>query len=73
MSHNTKRAAAMQQKSNQELLDIWMAMSLSSAAAAYVLKQRGIPLIRRRDDGGKVIGRRKLESLGKCNCGRNGC
>jgi hypothetical protein len=40
----SKRATKMATKSTKELLDFWMAKSLSSEAAAFELRKRGVPV-----------------------------
>lgn len=47
MAFNLQRTARMASKSDAQLLIIWKAKSLSSAAAAYELKRRGVPLSKR--------------------------
>jgi hypothetical protein len=44
MAHNAKRIARMQQHSVSELVRIYESGTLSSAAAAYELARRGVPL-----------------------------
>lgn len=44
MAHNVTRSARMQQKSAAQLLAIYMAGTLSSAAAEFQLRNRGIQL-----------------------------
>ena len=41
MAHNARRILRMQQRSVASLVDIYMAKTLSSAAAAYELVRRG--------------------------------
>lgn len=44
MAHNTQRAARMVAKSTAQLVALYTAKTLSSAAAAHELKARGVAL-----------------------------
>ena len=47
MAHNTNRAAKMKARTTAQLVAIYTAMTLSSAAAAFELTQRGVALPKR--------------------------
>lgn len=47
MAHNAQRTAKMQTRTTAQLIALYKAMTLSSAAAGFELQQRGVPLPKR--------------------------